>query len=226
MNWLRQMLLIALRDLRSEFRTREAISSAMSFAVTILLLFSFAVDLTSDVMKNLSGGLLWLCFAFSGSLILSRSFPREQQNDCLDLLLASPLPPSALLIGKSLAVFLQVLFIEMLCFPIFGILYDMNWGRQPGQLLLVVLLATWGFAVLGSMFSALTVNLRMRELMMPMLLYPMLIPALSAAMHLTTMLVDGRPISGDDWVWVRLLIGFDVIFTTLGAALVETVLVG
>ena len=110
--------------------------------------------------------------------------------------------------------------------PVFGVFYNLNWARQFWWLMLVMALATWGMTVTGTMFSALTVNLRLRELMLPMLVYPMMIPALMAAMQLTTLLISGEPIAGGDWVWVRLLVGFDIIFTLLSVALVEVVLVG
>jgi heme exporter protein B len=109
---------------------------------------------------------------------------------------------------------------------VFGVFYNLQWTRQFWWLMLVLLLATWGMTVIGTMFSALTVNLRLRELMLPMLVYPMMIPALMAAMRLTTQLISGEPITGDDFIWLRLLIGFDIIFTLLSVSLVEVVLVG
>jgi heme exporter protein B len=217
---------IAVKDLRSEIRTKESLNAAAAFALVILLLFSFAVDPTSEQMSEFSGGLLWIVFSFAGALILNRSFSRELANDCLDALVASPVSPSALFLGKSIANFLLVLLIEAISLPVFTILYDLNWSRQPGWLALIFALATWGMTVVGTMFSALTVNLRLRELMLPMLIYPMMIPALMAAMQLTTLLIGGQAITGDDWIWVRLLVGFDIIYTALSVALIDAVLIG
>jgi len=225
MGFLRQSLTIAAKDLRSEFRSKEAINASLSFALVILLLFSFAFDPTVEQTRRMSGGLLWLVFAFAGTLILNRSFSRELTNDCLDALVASPVPGAALFLGKVLANAVLLLFVELICLPVFGVFYNVNWTRRLGWLLLVIVLATWGLTVIGTMFSALTVNLRLRELMLPVLVYPMLIPGLMAAMQLTTALIAGEPLGADQMLWFRLLIGFDIIFTALGLGLVETVLV-
>ena len=226
MLFLRQTAVIAAKDLRSEFRTKEAINASLSFALVILVLFSFAFDPTSDMTREISGGLLWLVFAFAGVLLLNRSFARELPNDCLDALIASPVPTAALFLGKAIANYVLLLGIEVFCLPVFGIFFNVHWASQPGWLALVFLLATWGMAVVGTVFSALTVNLRLREIMLPMLLYPVLIPCLMAAIQLTTPLVAGEPLTGDLFAWIRLLIGFDAIFTALALVLIDTVLVG
>ncbi len=226
MLFLRQTLTIAAKDLRSELRTKEAINASLSFALVILLLFSFAFDPTADTTREISGGLLWLVFAFAGALILNRSFARELENDCLDALIASPVPGPALFLGKAIANYALLLGIEIVCLPIFGIFYNVRWTQQLPSLALVLLLASWGVSVVGTVFSALTVNMRLRELMLPMLVYPMLIPCLMAAMQLTTPLLAGEPIQGDLYAWLRMLIGFDIIFTALAVTLIDTVLIG
>jgi len=226
MRFLRRSLTVAAKDLRSELRSKEALNASLAFALVILLLFSFAFDPTAETTREISGGLLWLVFAFAGTLILNRSFARELANDCLDALIASPVPPSALFLGKALANLVLLLAVELVSLPVFGVFYNVRWTPYFGPLLGVLVLATWGLAVIGTMFSALTVNLRLRELMLPVLVYPMIIPALMAAMQLTTVLLAGEPVSGDNWLWVRLLVAFDVVFTALALALVETVLLG
>ncbi|MEZ5356105.1 MAG: heme exporter protein CcmB [Bryobacteraceae bacterium] len=224
--FLRQTAAIAAKDLRSEIRTKESINAAVSFALVILVLFSFVLDLADpEMLRAMSGGLLWLVFAFAGALILNRSFSRELPNDCLDALVASPVSGAALFLGKAIANFTLLLIVEAVCLPAFGILYNQRWTGHLAWLAAVMLLATWGITVIGTVFSALTVNLRLRELMLPTLIYPMMIPALMAAMKLTTLLISGEAIGGEDWIWFRLLIGFDIIFTSLALALVEVVLV-
>ena len=174
-----------------------------------------------------SGGLLWLVFSFAGALILNRSFARETQNDCLDALVASPLSlHSALFVGKTLANFAMLLAVECVCLPAFGLFFNIPWTTYLGSLVMVIVLGTWGLTVVGTMFSALTVNLRLRELMLPTLVYPVMIPALMAAMELTKDLLNGTPLAGDNLIWVRLLIGFDIIFTALSVTLIDFVLVG
>ena len=221
-----QALAIAGKDLRSEWRTKESINASMSFAMVILLLFSFAFDPSAETVREIAGGLLWLAFAFAGVLILNRTFARELTNDCLDMLLSSPTTGPQLFIGKCISNFSLLLLVELMCLPVFGVFYDVRWTRQFPMLCVVLLLGTWGLTAIGTMFSALTVNLRLRELMLPVLVYPMMIPALMAAIRLTTVLIGGDPIGPDDQLWFRLLVVFDVIFTLLALALVETVLVG
>jgi heme exporter protein B len=177
-------------------------------------------------MREISGGLLWIVFAFAGTLMLNRSFARELPNDCLDALIAAPLPASALFLGKCLANYTLVLAVELVSLPVFGIFYNVHWARQLPELLLVLLLGTWALTIIGTIFSALTVNIKLREVMLPMLTYPILIPALMSAMQLTTALVGGSPINSDTIDSLKMLIGFDVIFTAVSLMLVETVLVG
>ena len=226
MSFWRQTLTILMKDLRAELRTKEAINASFSFALVILLLFSFAFDPSEETTRELSGGLLWIVFAFAGALILNRSFARELPNDCLDALIAAPIPGSALFLGKALSNLALLLTVEMVCFPVFGIFYNVNWTRQFWPLMLVVALGTWGFTVIGTRFSALTVNIRLREVMLPMLVYPTMIPCLMAAMKLTAQLIAGEPLDSGALVWMKFLVGFDVIFTALAVMLVEIVLVG
>jgi heme exporter protein B len=225
MNFFRQSLTIAQKDLRAELRSKEALNASLAFALVILLLFSFAFDPTADETREIAGGLLWIVFAFAGALILNRSFARELANDCLDALVAAPISGAALFLGKVLANLALLLAVELICLPVFGVFYNVPWTVQFWPLILVLVLATWGLTVIGTVFSALTVNLRLRELMLPMLVYPIMIPGLLAAIQLTTPLVIGQPLAGDMLAWLRLLIAFDVIFTAVALSLVETVLV-
>ena len=226
MRTVRQILTVAFKDLRAELRTKEAINASFAFALVILLMFSFAFDPEADTTREISGGLLWIVFAFAGTLILNRSFAREIPNDCLDALVAAPVPGAVLFLGKAIANFVLVLAVELVSLPVFGVFYNVKWTQQFWQLMGVLALATWGMTVIGTIFSALTVNIRLREVMLPMLTYPILVPALIGAMRLTAGLVMGKPIGGDDAAWLRMLIGFDVMFTVASLVLVETVLVG
>jgi heme exporter protein B len=226
MRFLRQTLTIAHKDLRAELRSKEAINASVSFAVVILLLFSFAFDPSAEQVREMAGGLLWIVFAFAGALVLNRSFSRELANDCLDALVASPVSGAALFLGKALTNMLLLTAIELICLPLFGIFYNVRWTDQFWTLMLVQSLATWGLTVIGTMFSALTVNLRLRELMLPVLVYPIMIPCLLPAIQLSTVLIGGQPLGPELMQGLRLLVGFDVIFTGLALVLVETILVG
>lgn len=223
------VLAIARKDLLSELRSKDAINASVSFALVILLIFSFAFEPTAPETQLIAGGLLWIAFAFAGALILNRSFAREIQNDCLDVLVASPAPGWALFLGKALASFVLLSIVELICLPVFGIFYNVRWTRAFWPLMLVLALGTWALTVLGVSFGAMTVNVRLRELMLPLMLYPALSPALMASMILTSALLSTDPavatLGGNNVAWLRLLIGFDIIFTALAVTLVEFVLV-
>ena len=221
--FLRQVWTIAAKDLHSELRTKEAWNASIAFSVVILLLFSWAFDPSSDQVREFSGGLLWMTYTFAAALVLNRSFAREIQNDCLDALIASPVSSSALFVGKAVANFAMLFAVELCSLPVFVLFYNVPWTADRfGPMLLVLILGTWALTVIGTLFSALTVNLKLRELMLPMLVYPMMIPALIAAMTVTTNLLAGSPMG----LGIRLLVAFDIIFTLLSVVLVDTVLVG
>ena len=224
--FVRQVLVIMAKDLRAELRTKEAINASLSFALVVLLLFSFAFDPSEETTREISGGLLWIVFAFAGTLLLNRSFARELNNDCLDALISAPISGAALFLGKALANYVLVLAVELIALPLFGVFYNVRWTSQFWQLMMVIALATWGMTVTGTMFSALTVNIRLREVMLPILNFPILIPALLGAMQLTSALVAGKPITAENEAWLKMLIGFDVLYTAVSVFLVETVLVG
>ena len=224
MTYLRQIWTIAAKDLRSEMRTKEAFNTSIAFSMVILVLFSFAFDQAED-FQALLGGLLWMVYAFAGALVLNRSFARELQNDCLDALISSPAPASAVFLGKALANFALLLAIEIVSLGLFTILYGVHLSGKLGMLTLVTVLATWAMTVIGTTFSALTVNVTMRELMLPVLIYPFLVPVLMSAMVLTTAVVAGAPMESN-YIWLRVLVAFDIVFTAITVVFIDVVLVG
>lgn len=223
-DFLRSALTIAAKDLRSEFRNKEAMNGAVSFSLVVLLLFSLAFEPAGNPdVRDMSGGLLWIVYLFAGILILNRSFARETEGGCLDALIAAPISGSALFLGKVLSNGLLLLIIELLSLPIFGIFYDVDWTRSFGSLFLVFVLGTWGLTVVGTMFSAITASNRMRELMLPLLVFPVTLPVMMACVKLTTLILAGEPL-GDSVIWLKLLFGFGLIFSLLGAVLLDVVL--
>lgn len=225
MRTLKQALLVAGKDLSVEIRTKESLNAAAAFAVAILLLLSFAFDVTSEEIKQNEGGLLWIVFAFAGALVFNRGFARELPNECLDALLSSPLSAGSLLIGKALANLATLLAVELLSLLVFGIFYDVHWWIHSGLLAAAFVLATWGIAVLGAVFGALTVNLRLRELMLPVIIYPLLIPLLIAVIEVTKGLFPSTETGVDLSIWWRVLVVFDIVFTALALLLADTILV-
>ncbi len=221
----RQTITIFRKDLLTELRSKEALNAAAAFSLVVLLLFSFAFDPTEGDTRQLAGGLIWIVFAFAGVLLLNRSFARELPNDCLDALLVAPLPGASLFLGKALANYVLLLIVEAVALPVFAIFYDVRITGSAGPLIVTALLGTWGLTVIGAAFAALTVNIRLRELMLPLLVYPILMPELLGAMQLTTSLLNGGTFTGDNLTWLKLMFGFDVIYTALAVTLIEYVLV-
>ncbi|MDQ1472858.1 MAG: heme exporter protein [Bryobacterales bacterium] len=216
---------IAKKDLQTELRTKESINAAASFALVILVLFSFAFDIAREEFYAISGGLLWLVYSFAGALIVNRSFSRELPNDCLDVLIASASPAWGIFLGKAFAAFVLLVVVELLSLPVFGLFYNIQWVPVFWPLFAIMVLATWGITVVGAGLSALTVNVRLRELMVPALLYPLLIPVLIAAMQMTTALLSSDPFSLATDAELRLLIVFDIVYSSLALYLIEFILV-
>jgi heme exporter protein B len=218
-------LAIARKDLRTELRTKESLNASASFALVILVLFSFAFDLDREELYAISGGLLWLVYSFAGAMIVNRSFARELPNDCLDVLVASPAPGWSIFLGKAVAAFALLIAVELISLPVFGLFYNIRWMGVFWPLFAIMTLATWGMTVVGTGLSALTVNVRLRELMLPALLYPLLIPVLIAAMQLTTALLSSERVTLASDSEMRLLIVFDIVYTSLALYLIEFILV-
>ena len=200
------------KELRAEFRTRELLTSTLVFVLMILVLFSFTFDPTAAESRRFGAGLLWLALLFAGSLMLHPSFTREQTNDTLAALRLAPIDPFSILAGKMAANFLFLLIVEVILLPVFAVLYNVAIFPVLGQLLLVLTLGTIGLAATGTVFSAVAAQARLRELLLPLLLLPVLAPVLIASTE-ATIGVLGQP-SELSLVWLTFLACFDVVFLT------------
>jgi len=224
MTLFRQASAIAAKDLRTELRNREVTNAALSFSLVVLLLFSFAFDpISNPDTRAMAGGLLWVVYLFAGTLVLNRGFARETANDALSGLAAAPVSGAAVFLGKATANWVMILALQLISLPFFGIFYDVRWTEKIPELAMILPLGAWALTAVGTIFGAVTAQNRLRELMLPLLVFPMCLPALMACVQLTTLVFAGEPI-GDSFAWVRLLIVFDVVFTLLGATLLEFVL--
>ncbi len=222
MDTLRASLAIFRKDLLAERRTKDVSIAILLFGFTVAVAFAFAFDPTSDEARRIAGGLLWLAFLFASLLGLNRSFARETANDCLQGLRLMPVDLGSIYLGKLLSNLLFMLAAELVLLPVFNVFFNLNLFERPGWLALILLLGTWGVASLGTIFSAVSANTRMRELMLPMLLLPLTIPVLIAAIESTTILLSGLPMREAE-LWITLLAGFDVIFTVLAWLLFDSV---
>jgi len=208
----RAAAILLTKELRLEFRTRELLSTTVVFAIVVVVLFSFAFDPTSAESRRYGPGLLWIAFLFSGSLMLNPSFSREHSNQTLDALRMAPVSPFAILLGKMLANFIFLSVAEAVLLPVFGVLYNISLATIAGRLVFVVALGSIGLVVTGTVFSAITAHARLRELLLPLLLLPVLTPLLIAAVEATASLFAEDPAL--DRAWVAFLAGFDIVFLT------------
>jgi heme exporter protein B len=200
------------KELRTEFRSRELLTTTVVFILTIVVLFSFTFDPSVTESRRFGPGLLWLTFLFAASLMLQPGFLREQNNDTLSALRLSTSDPFAIFLAKLIASAIFLLLTEMIMLPIFAVLYNVHILSVLSQLALVFFLGSVGVAIPGTAFSAISAQARMRELMLPVLLLPLLTPVLIASTEATAALLGEKPqLRGD---WLGFLAGFDVVFLT------------
>ncbi|MGQ9594171.1 MAG: heme exporter protein CcmB [Anaerolineae bacterium] len=206
---LRQLGAILWKDISAELRTKEMFSSMFVFAFLAIVVFNFAFELRVDNVRQVAPGILWVAFSFAGVLGLNRSFILEKDRGCLEGLLLSPLDRSLVYFAKVLSNLLFMLVVEALSLPIFTALFNLPLLRL--DLGVVILLGTVGFAGVGTLFSAMVVNTRAREVLLPVLLFPIVTPVLIASVKLTGGLLDGLPLlaMGN---WLRLVGAFDATF--------------
>ena len=207
---LRQAWLIAAKDLRLEFRSRTAFLSSLVFTALVLAIFNFARDPTVLSGADMAPGILWITFCFAGLLGLNRAFQLERENRTLDGLLLAPLGRTALYLGKAIANLVFVGTVEAVALPLFALFFNVPILPVLAPLVGVIALATVGFVFVGTLLSAIAVNTRFAELMLPVLLLPFLVPPITSAVQLTARLFEGRPFS-ELTAWLKLLVGYDIV---------------
>jgi heme exporter protein B len=200
------------KELRTEFRSRELLTTTVVFILMVVVLFSFTFDPSTSESRRFGPGLLWLAFLFAASLMLQPCFLREQSNDTLSALRLSVGDPFAIFLAKLIANTLFLLLTEILMLPVFAVLYNVHILSVIPQLILVFFLGSLGVAIPGTAFSAISAQARMRELLLPLLLLPLLTPVLIASTEATAALLDLNPELRRDWL--GFLAGFDVVFLT------------
>jgi heme exporter protein B len=207
------------KDLRLEWRSRDVFNSMMFFALVVVVVFSFSFE--REDSRPVMGGLIWIAFLFSTTMALNQSWARELRNGVLDAYRVSPAPAEALFLGKCLGNFILVMLLECLMAPLFVVFYNLSTVGPLWQLLLVAILGTWALVVNGTFFAAMSLRTRNRELMLPLLLLPISLPAVISMVGGTTQVLSGE---GSPAVQLKFLAGFCVIFTTACFLLFDTVL--
>jgi heme exporter protein B len=210
---IRPTTILLQKELRSELRTRELLTTTGVFVVTVLVLFSFTFEPTQAESRRFGPGLLWLALLFAGSLMLHPSFAREHANDTLAALRMAPIEPVSIIAAKILANLCFLLIAELFLLPVFAALYNLNLGPILLPLVSVLLLGTLALSIVGTVFSAISAHARMRELLLPLLLLPLLAPALIASTEATRSLLDEPAALSLEWTGV--LVAFDCIFLTV-----------
>src|SRR6266849_1422655 len=200
------------KELRTEFRSRELLTTTVVFILTIVVLFSFTFDPSVTESRRFGPGLLWLAFLFAASLMLQPCFLREQNNDTLSALRLSVRDPYAIFLAKLAANTLFLLFTQVLLLPVFSVLYNVPVMAAFPQLVLVMFMGSLGLSVTGTALSAISAQARMRELLLPLLLLPLLTPVLIFSAAATAELLVPNPVL--PWKWLGFLLGFDVVFLT------------
>ncbi len=202
-------LAIFLKDLAAEFRSFELVSAMLVFSLLVIVIFNFALELEPLVRHAAAPGVLWTTFAFAGTLGLNRSMTTEKDRGCMDGLLLAPVDRAAIYFGKTLSNFVFMLLVEAIVLPAYSLLYGENLFRLP--LLAVILLGSAGYAAVGTLLSAMSAQTRMREILLPILLFPVAIPVLLAAVKASGAFLEGLPFA-EAAVPFNLLLVYDVVF--------------
>jgi len=213
MTFFRKAWYIARKDILAELRTREMLSTMGAFSVLVILLFAFAFDLRVAKAGTVAPGALWVVVAFAGMLGLNRSLTSEIDRGSFDALLLTPIDRSAIFLGKALGIIVFMFAIEAVILPLFVIFFNLPF-LQP-TIIFIVMLGTIGYGGIGTLLATMSSNTRLREVLLPVLLLPIAIPALLAAVKCTAGALDGREFA--EWAnWFGLLVAFDLVM--LGAS--------
>ena len=209
------------KDIRLEWRSKDAINAMLFFSLLVVVIFSFAFDPTAEESRRIAGGLVWVAFLFAAIVALNQTWARELRNQVLDAYRVSPAPPNPLFLAKAFGNFLFVSVLEALMTPLFIAFYKLRALGPAWELVPIALLGTWALVVNGTFFAAISLRTRSREIMLPVLLLPVSIPALLGMVNATTAVLTGEESAR---FWIALLLAYDVVFTVACLLLFETVL--
>ncbi|HUO14125.1 MAG TPA: heme exporter protein CcmB [Verrucomicrobiae bacterium] len=209
------------KDIQLEWRSKDALNSMLFFSLLVVVIFSFSFDPLAEESRRIVGGLVWVAFLFAAVVALNQTWARELRNQVLDAYRVSPAPANALFLAKALGNFLFVTILEALMTPLFIIFYNLHVLGPAWQLIPLTILGTWALVVNGTFFAAMSLRTRNRELMLPLLLFPISIPAVLGMVAGTTAILTGE---NSARFYIVLLLTYDVVFTTASLGLFNTVL--
>jgi len=210
--YFRALWAIVWKDLAAELRSRELLSAMLVFALLVILIFNFALELDARTRSNVTAGVLWATFAFAGTLGLNRSMAMEKDRGCLDGLLLAPVDRSAIYFGKALSNLFFMLIVEVIVLPVYSVLYNLNLFNLG--LMVVILLGSIGYVAVGTLLSSMAVQTRTRDVLLPILLFPVVIPVFIASVKASSGFLQGLEMA-EIWPWLNLLVVYDLIFTAV-----------
>ena len=212
---LRAAWLIARKDLRVEARNREIAYTTLFFAMACVLVFAFAFVVEGQPLADAAAGILWVAVTFSGTLALGRAFERERQSETLRALLLAPVERAAVYLGKLFSLLVLMIGVEIITVPVIGVLFGAPLWRAPWLLASLVAAGTIGFAGVGTLFAAMLVRAQSRDVLLPVLLYPIVVPVIIAGVRGTAAIFAAEPDFAVAQSWLAMLIFFDAVFVTL-----------
>lgn len=218
MEYLRQLSALIRKDVALELRTRERIAAMGAFVVLVAILFNYAIDRTAVSMQEISAGLIWMTVVFGGMLGLGRTFQMEEEDGAFQGILLAPIPRDAVYLGKVMANFILLVVVVALVFLVFGVFFNLRFGSEPLVLTTVMLLGILGFVAIGTLFSAISHRTTMGETLLPILVFPLLVPVVIFGVTATARLFAGRPVaevSGN----VRMLAAYAIVGLVAGVVL-------
>lgn len=218
-----QVMTIIWKDFITEIKTRELFSSMFIFALLVVIIFVFSINLSLIQASEVGPGVLWVAFLFAGTIGLNRSFMLEKENGCLQGLLLAPMDRTALYFGKLVSNFVFLLIMEVFTLPLFMVFFNIDLLPHLLPLLYVIFVGTLGFCAVGTLLSSLSANLKTRDIMLPILLYPLIIPIIIGSVRMTGQVLAGEPLSSM-MNWVSLTLCFDIIYIAISIMVIDFVL--
>jgi heme exporter protein CcmB len=225
MSLLRQAGRVAWKDLRVELRSKEIVMTMVFFAALLVVIYSFAFPRDDRAIRGAVPGMLWVALAFTGTIALGRAFDRERENDTMRALLLAPIPRLAVFLGKAIAMCALILAVAAIAIPLLAIWLNAPLLAYPGQLVLVVVLGAVGISIVGSVFAATLLKVRSRDVLLPVILYPILIPLFVAGTKATGALVAEIPNLDAATYWTRFLGIYDAAFLVLSLWIFESLVI-
>jgi heme exporter protein B len=222
---LRHATRVAWKDLRIELRSREILYTMVFFGALLVVIFAFAFPRDARAVRGSVPGMLWVALAFTGTIGLGRAFDRERENDTMRALLLAPVPRLAVFLGKAIATTVLILAVAVVCAPLLALFLSTPLFAHPAPLILIVVLGAIGIAVVGSVFAAVLLKIRSRDVLLPVILYPLLVPLFVAGTKCTAALVAEIPNFDAAWYWIQFLGIYDAVFLVVSVWIFESLVI-